>query len=80
MLHREDPKGNTYKNVVLTDYKNTPFAKIILNPDKELKDEQVDEIEALYKIAYNLYKDASFENTMLYRNHAPRNRGFRFNS
>lgn len=59
-----DPKGNTYKNVVLTDYKNTPFAKIILNPDKELKkDEQVDEIEALYKIAYNLYKDASFEET-----------------
>jgi tetratricopeptide (TPR) repeat protein len=57
-----DPKGDTYKNVVLTDYKDTPFAKIILNPDKELKeDKKVDEIEELYKIAYNLYKDESFD-------------------
>ena len=57
-----NPKGDSYKNVVLTDYKDTPFAKIILNPDKELKeDKQVYEIEELYKIAYNLYKDNSFE-------------------
>ena len=57
-----DPKGDTYKNVVLTDYKDTPFAKIILNPDKELKeDKKVDEIEELYKIAYALYKDESFD-------------------
>ena len=57
-----DPKEDTYKNVVLTDYKDTPFAKIILNPDKELKeDKKVDEIEELYKIAYALYKDESFD-------------------
>jgi tetratricopeptide (TPR) repeat protein len=57
-----DAKGDTYKNVVLTDYKDTPFAKIILNPDKELKQEkEVDEFEELYKIAYNLYKDESFD-------------------
>ncbi len=57
-----DPKGDTYKNVVLTDYKDTPFAKIILNPDQEIKkEEEVDEIEELYKIAYRLYKDESFD-------------------
>jgi tetratricopeptide (TPR) repeat protein len=55
-------KADTYKNVILTDYKDTPFAKIILNPDKELKeDKKVDEIEELYRIAYNLYKDESFD-------------------
>ena len=59
-----DPRGNFYRNTILTDYKDTPFAKIILNPDKELKkDKQVDEMEELYKIAYNLYKDESFEET-----------------
>ena len=57
-----NPKGDKHKNVVLTDYADTPFAKIILNPDKELKKEDgVDEIAELYKIAYNLYKDESFE-------------------
>ena len=57
-----DSKGDKHKNEVLTDYAETPFAKIILNPDKELeKEDEVDEIEELYKIAYNLYKDESFE-------------------
>lgn len=57
-----DGKADKHKNVVLTDYADTPFAKIILNPESELKKEdEVDEIEELYKIAYNLYKDESFE-------------------
>jgi hypothetical protein len=57
-----NPKRDKHKNVVLTDYADTPFAKIILNPDQELKKEdEVDEIAELYKIAYNLYKDESFE-------------------
>lgn len=57
-----DSKGDQYKNVVLTDYKDTPFAKIILNPDKKLtEDKEVDEIEELYKIAYKLYKEESFD-------------------
>ncbi len=57
-----DLKGDTYKNVVLTDYKDTPFAKIILNPDKELiKEDEIDQIEELYKIAYRLYKDEFFD-------------------
>ena len=35
-----------------------------MNPDKELKkEEEVDEISDLYTIAYNLYKDESFEET-----------------
>ena len=64
LMYKEngDQKNEEYKNVVLTDYKDTPFAKIILNPDKELKkEEEVDEISDLYTIAYNLYKDESFE-------------------
>ena len=61
-LEQGDAKADKHKNVVLTDYADTPFAKIILNPETELKKEdEVDEIEELYKIAYNLYKDESFE-------------------
>jgi hypothetical protein len=62
-----DAKADTYKNVVLNDYAETPFAQIILNPEKELnKDKEVDEISDLYSIAYNLYKDDSFEETVCF--------------
>lgn len=66
-LEQGDAKADKYKNVVLTDYADTPFAKIILNPEKELKeDEEVDEVSELYKIAYRLYKDESFEETVCF--------------
>ncbi|MEQ6124483.1 tetratricopeptide repeat protein [Pseudotenacibaculum sp. MALMAid0570] len=66
-LKEGDSKAETYKNVVLNDYADTPFAKIILNPEKELaKEEEVDEISDLYSIAYNLYKDESFEETVCF--------------
>lgn len=61
---KADKKADQYKKVILTDYAETPFAQIITNPEKELtKDKVVDEIADLYSIAYNLYKDESFEET-----------------
>ena len=57
-----DSKADKHKNVVLTDYKDTPFAKIILNPDQDIiNEDEVDEIEQLYKIAYRLYKDEFYD-------------------
>lgn len=62
-LAQGDAKNEKHKNVILQEYAETPFAKIILNPDKELKEDkkEVDENSELYKIAYNLYKDEAFE-------------------
>ena len=60
-------KADKYKNIILTDYAETPFAQIILNPEKELKTaEEVDEISELYSIAYRIYKDESFEEAICF--------------
>tara|TARA_R110001632_G_scaffold140060_1_gene255951 strand:+ start:57082 stop:59292 length:2211 start_codon:yes stop_codon:yes gene_type:complete len=60
-------KGETYKNVVLNNYSESPFAKIILNPEIELsKEKKIDEDSEIYEIAYRLYKDDSFEETICF--------------
>ncbi len=60
-------KGDAYKNVVLNNYSESPFAKIILNPEVELsKEKKIDEDSEIYKIAYRLYKDDSFEETICF--------------
>ena len=60
-------KGETYKNVVLNNYSESPFAKIILNPEVELsKEKKIDEDSEIYEIAYRLYKDDSFEETICF--------------
>ncbi len=62
-----DTKAKQHKDLILKDYAETPFAQIIINPEKELKeDTSVDEISELYTIAYNLYKDDSFEETICF--------------
>ncbi|MFY0628827.1 MAG: tetratricopeptide repeat protein [Flavobacteriaceae bacterium] len=62
-----DKKAEPYKNRILNDYAYSPFAQIIVNPEKELvSDEKVDEVTDLYKIAYNLYKDDSFEDVVCF--------------
>lgn len=62
-----DRKAEMYKNRILKDYADSPFAQIILNPEKEIvSDKKVDEVSDLYKIAYNLYKDESFEEAVCF--------------
>ncbi|MBL4606041.1 MAG: tetratricopeptide repeat protein [Flavobacteriaceae bacterium] len=62
-------KAEQYKNRILKDYANSPFAQIIVNPEKELvADEKVDEVSDLYKIAYKLYKDDSFVDAICFIN------------
>tara|TARA_R110001632_G_scaffold34766_3_gene88167 strand:- start:15881 stop:18091 length:2211 start_codon:yes stop_codon:yes gene_type:complete len=57
-----DKKAAQYKDVVLKKYSNSPFAKIIINPEIELsKEKKIDEDSVVYEIAYRLYKDDFFE-------------------
>ena len=63
--------GNTkaaqYKDFILNSYPDSPFSKIILNPEIELsKDKEVDEDSEVYEIAYKLYKDDFFEDAICF--------------
>ncbi|MEO9570992.1 MAG: hypothetical protein ABJH82_10100 [Polaribacter sp.] len=58
-------KANKHKNVILTDYATTVFAKNIKYPNKKNKEEiSVTEIETKYKELYYLYKDNQFKETV----------------
>ncbi len=60
-------KAEEYKNVVLTKYPKSLFAKIIINPEQSVKEEKkTDEVSELYTIAYNLYKDTFFEEAVCF--------------
>ena len=51
-----------YKNVILTQFAGTKFAKVILNPEEKIAEEvAVDEVEKVYKEVYYLYKANKFE-------------------
>ncbi|SDS49786.1 protein involved in gliding motility SprE [Polaribacter sp. KT25b] len=57
-----------YKNVILTKYPDTKFAQIILNPNKNVEQEEktaINEIEKTYKEMYYLYKEGKFEEAVL---------------
>ena len=63
--------GNTkaaqYKDFILNSYPDSPFSKIILNPEIELsKEKEVDEDSEVYEIAYKLYKDDFFEDAICF--------------
>jgi len=58
----EIDKANIYKNIILTEYANTPFAQRIRNPDKEIEEDvKLNEIEVLYKAFYYSYKKGTYE-------------------
>lgn len=60
-------QSDKHKNVILTEYADSPFAKIILNPEQELEEDKVvDEIADLYKIAYYIYKEDNFEEAVCF--------------
>ncbi|MFY9243799.1 MAG: hypothetical protein WAO74_12315 [Polaribacter sp.] len=55
-------KAEIHKNVILTQYPDTKFAQIILNPDEMVEEEiAVNEIEDNYKQMYYLYKEDKFD-------------------
>ena len=52
----EIDKANIYKNIILTEYANTPFAQRIRNPDQEIEEDvKLNEIEVLYKERFIIY-------------------------
>ena len=66
-LLSENTKAAEYKNLILNSYSDSPFAKIILNPEIELsKEKEVDEDSEVYEIAYRLYKDDFFEDVICF--------------
>ena len=60
-------KATQYKDFILNSYPDSPFSKIILNPEIELsKEKEVDEDSEVYEIAYKLYKDDFFEDAICF--------------
>ncbi len=60
-------KASQYKDYILNSYPDSPFSKIILNPEIELSKEKViDEDAEVYEIAYRLYKDDFFEDAICF--------------
>ena len=60
-------KASQYKDFILNSYPDSPFSKIILNPEIELsKEKVVDEDAEVYEIAYRLYKDDFFEDAICF--------------
>lgn len=61
----EENKASKHKEIILTNYSNTVFAKSILEPNKKAEEETaVDEIEKKYKEIYYLYKENKFHETV----------------
>jgi TolA-binding protein len=57
----DDKKAEYYKNIFLTKYPETEYAKIIANPDyNKQKQANVSEAERLYTEAYQLYTDSNY--------------------
>ncbi|MDB2658352.1 tetratricopeptide repeat protein [Flavobacteriaceae bacterium] len=60
-------KATQYKDFILNSYPDSPFSKIILNPEIELsKEKEVDEDSEVYEIAYKLYKEDFFEDAICF--------------
>ncbi|RCS28476.1 hypothetical protein DUT90_00350 [Polaribacter sp. WD7] len=58
-------KADVHKNVILSNYANTKFAQVILNPNQPLVEEvSVSDLEKAYKKIYYLYKEDKFEETV----------------
>jgi len=63
---RDAEKSEIHKNLILTQYPDTKFAQIVLNPNEILIEEvAINEIEKEYKKIYYLYKDDKFEEVVL---------------
>ena len=57
--------ADKHKNIILTEYPKTQFAKVIRNPNKPITEEvAVNKIAELYKEVYYLYKDDKFDKTV----------------
>lgn len=59
-------KSEKHKNVILTEYPDTKFAQIILNPNEITSEEvAINEVENEYKKIYYLYKEGKYEEAVL---------------
>lgn len=64
---QNNSKAQIYKNRLLEKYPESPYAQIIKNPNKKPKaNKNEEEIEELYKIAFNLYRDRMYEDAVCF--------------
>lgn len=60
-----NPKGDEYKNIILTKYANTDYAKLILDPDYYKKiAEKLNELENKYSSAFDAYTKKLWQRTI----------------
>ena len=55
-------KAAVYKNFIISNFPDTKFAQLLLNPDANIQDEVTEnEVETKYKEVYYLYKESKYE-------------------
>jgi len=60
-----NPKGDQYKNIILTKYADTDYAKLILDPDYYKKiTERLNELEKKYGSAYDAFTKKLWQRTI----------------
>ena len=60
-----NPKGDQYKNIILTKYADTDYAKLILDPDYYKKiTERLNELEKKYSSAYDAFTKKLWQRTI----------------
>lgn len=70
-LHLNNPKYETPKNIILTKYSDTDFAKLILDPDYYKKiAEKNKELEIKYEKAFQAYQQKQWSQTIQMANEA----------
>ncbi len=71
MLNKDDPKKEHYKNLIVSEYPNSNFAKILTNPDylAELEAEN-HKIYNLYDRAYQEFRRRNYSKTIEFANYA----------
>ena len=70
-LSINDPKSETYKNIILTEYPDTDYARLITDPDyyKRLEDKEK-ELERQYESIYALYNNMQWAQVVAMANNA----------
>lgn len=57
----DSEKANNLRNDIITNYADSKYAQIILNPDKYIVDSKENNIEKTYVELYNQYKNDAFD-------------------
>ena len=57
-------KAEEYKALIIEEYPTSRYAEILQNKPKKQDDQKIDQIEAIYKELYYIYKDDKFSDVV----------------